>query len=1077
MARQSGLSLNEWLVRMMADEGPEDATSQESLAERHSIYSDAARPSALARIDAAKTSATANVEGAWWAAQALERLTDRIETAESRQFQAIAGVEQSVRGVIERIDAAEREQIAGSVRIEGSVQSVRVDLETSDNALRNEVHELRGDAAAIAERVGRMEAEAHGPRSAEAMHALEGALGKVAGHLFDGERRTREMIGDVKARVLRLEAANAGTIGAPAAVVDMIGSRLDEAEKRSASVMRELQTSLAALDSRIGGIEARSAEADGQQLEQHLEQRLEQVGAALSSRVDAARQEMAERIRATAEVRFDRVEQALAEMTDHVRTAEQRSASAIERMGREVLDVAQTLNRRVQTVENRSAEAAEQVGVEVSRIANAVEGRFARADSIQAQALEKLGGEIARITERLAERIASAERRSAQAIDDVGEQVSRVTERLGQRNERVVDELSERIRLSEERTARLLEEARQKIDDRLGGTQRRAAEVLVAPPPAAPAPTAADDDSLFADTFPGVEEPKEPEQPFGVRPPVSAALASFPVEDRQVAPVQAGFDDHDEEFDSFPAVSPEAEEKPFAAFAPAAHDDAFAPAPHEAEADADAQVFGEHEAEAEPATHDAEAAEPATHDAEEAEPVTFGAEAAEPATYDAELHEDGLAAHAGAFEAKSFELEPNEGFGPVDEFVSGTRDEDTPSLEPEVGQEPVEEAPPAPLTTREVIERARAAARAASEKAAKGGERPKDDAQAASGGLFSKFGFGRPKRAAGGGTALMIALTVTAVGAAGVGLVALEASNGSPGLPKEIADALSPAGGQSGPAQAGIAAAQQHAAPMAALAISPQPITAGPDLGSLYAAAVARYNANPKTGLDDIRRLANQGYAQAQFFIGERYAKGEGVAKDAIQARLWTQRAAEGGDRKAMHNLGMDYFDGTGGPRNPTVGVEWFRRAAELGLVDSQYNLGKLYEAGVGVSPNAAEAYKWYLIASKAGDQESGIAAARVSTTLTPQAKAEAEHAAAAFRPSTAAAPTAPSAPAGATASADLVTAQKALSQLGYFQGPADGAPSPALRLAIAAFQHDQNMTQTGSLDPTTLTKLSVYAN
>ena len=92
--------------------------------------------------------------------------------------------------------------------------------------------------------------------------------------------------------------------------------------------------------------------------------------------------------------------------------------------------------------------------------------------------------------------MAWAERRSAQAIDDVGEQVSRVTDRLNQRSERASADIAERIRMSEERTAKLLDEAREKLDQRLVSTERRLTEQVTAPPPAmAPAP---DFGSVFA---------------------------------------------------------------------------------------------------------------------------------------------------------------------------------------------------------------------------------------------------------------------------------------------------------------------------------------------------------------------------------------------------------------------------------------------------------------------------------------------------------------------------------------------------------------------------------------------------
>jgi len=180
-----------------------------------------------------------------------------------------------------------------------------------------------------------------------------------------------------------------------------------------------------------------------------------------------------------------------------------------------------------------------------------------------------------------------------------------------------------------------------------------------------------------------------------------------------------------------------------------------------------------------------------------------------------------------------------------------------------------------------------------------------------------------------------------------------------------------------------------------------------------------------------------------------------------------------------MYNLGLDLHEGIGGAANATQSAEWFRRAAELGLLDSQYNLAALYEKGDGVSQNSAEAYKWYLIAARSGDAGARAGALRVRAGLTPDARAVAEQAAADFQPTTVAAQTAagaaPATAAAASPSPDIITAQRALNQLGYYQGPTDGSPSPALHLAIAAYQRDQSLPVTGATDPTTIGKLSVY--
>ncbi len=999
LARRSGLSLNEWLARLMADEGPEDATSQDYFTQPARAptqrYETASHPSDdVGRV-----------------AQALERLSDRIESAENRQAMAIAGVERSVREVISRMDVAEREQMQVAARFEGAVQ---------------EVQSAQGK---LAERVSKVELEAQGPRSAEALKALEGALGKVAGHVYEGERRTREAVTEIGSRV----------------------ERLDHSERATNGALRDLKSAFGALDERLGSVEDAAGEG------------IEQVASNLSARVEAVREELAERIAATADARFDRVDQALAQMSEHVRTAEQRSTSALEHMGREVLEVAQSLSRRVATVEHRSAEAADRMGAEVSRIANAVEGRLAHADSIHAQALEKLGGEIARITERLADRIASAERRSAQAIDDVGEQVSRVTERIGQRHERAAGELADRIRQSEERTARLLEDARSKIDARLADTQGRLSEIQArsAPPPVADET----DDALFGDApFPAYEAPAA-ERAF---PRAEPAESYTPV--LRQARGEPQFDDEDfeavAEFDDLLAAEP---------FGPAAHDTApEAVVELEAEPDPEPEPNPAPVLEAAPEfvpnlETEAVELEPNVGFDMEDEAPPIAAEAPEPAPHviESEPEVEALVAH----EDEPATLEASEPIAEA-EADDDLWDEHEPTVHAEGAEEAVEDAAPeSPLTTREVIERARATARFGDRPA----RAPSAPLRTSHGNVLESLSFGRSRSRSPNLTgALMVASLLAAVSLSAGGFVVLEGQSG--GKLPGVSDVLAMVSGD----KSAPASADDSQTPVAAMALAPKPangLAAGPDLSGAYAAAVAKVGAGEAGGLSAVRGLAAQGYAPAQFYLSMLYEDGKaGLKKDPAQARLWTERAAEGGDRAAMHNLALDFFQGVGGPKDASAAADWFHRAADLGLLDSQFNLAGLYEHGEGVPQNAAEAYKWYLIAGKEGDAEAKASALRVRAGLTPDARAIAERSAADFSPAVAApAVSNPVAAAGGSGSPDVTTAQRALMQLGYYQGPTDGVTSPALQGALAAYQREQSLPVTGQADPATIAKLSAY--
>ena len=96
---------------------------------------------------------------------------------------------------------------------------------------------------------------------------------------------------------------------------------------------------------------------------------------------------------------------------------------------------------------------------------------------------------------------------------------------------------------------------------------------------------------------------------------------------------------------------------------------------------------------------------------------------------------------------------------------------------------------------------------------------------------------------------------------------------------------------------------------------------------------------------------------------------------------------------------------------------------------------------------------------------------------LTAEAQTTAQRSAAAFTPATANPSQSVLASAAATVGASgVATAQRALSKLGYYQGPQDGVMSPALKMAVAAYQRDQGVASTGALDADILNRLQTFA-
>ena len=57
---------------------------------------------------------------------------------------------------------------------------------------------------------------------------------------------------------------------------------------------------------------------------------------------------------------------------------------------------------------------------------------------------------------------------------------------------------------------------------------------------------------------------------------------------------------------------------------------------------------------------------------------------------------------------------------------------------------------------------------------------------------------------------------------------------------------------------------------------------------------------------------AEQGFAAAQFNVGNMYSTGRGVGQDLFEANLWYKQAAEKGVLEAQFNLGLAYEAGRG---------------------------------------------------------------------------------------------------------------------------------------------------------------------
>ncbi len=127
----------------------------------------------------------------------------------------------------------------------------------------------------------------------------------------------------------------------------------------------------------------------------------------------------------------------------------------------------------------------------------------------------------------------------------------------------------------------------------------------------------------------------------------------------------------------------------------------------------------------------------------------------------------------------------------------------------------------------------------------------------------------------------------------------------------------------------------------------------------------------PKELLDDIK-LAEQGDAEAQFRLGERYYNGDDVEQDYEEAVKWYRKAAEQGNASAQYCLGMCYYCYSGNVVAQDYGeaVRWFRKSAEQGNAYALYWLGRCYQGGTGVTRDYVATIELWCKAASKGYEE-----------------------------------------------------------------------------------------------------------
>lgn len=133
--------------------------------------------------------------------------------------------------------------------------------------------------------------------------------------------------------------------------------------------------------------------------------------------------------------------------------------------------------------------------------------------------------------------------------------------------------------------------------------------------------------------------------------------------------------------------------------------------------------------------------------------------------------------------------------------------------------------------------------------------------------------------------------------------------------------------------------------------------------------------------IDELRKQAEAGEADAQYKLGKCHDEGKGLKQNSEEALDWYRKAAEQGHPDGQFMLGNSYAFGIHVEQDYDQALQWYRKAGEQGHHEAQYSLGMSYHYGIGVEEDEEEAANWYQKAAAHGHEPAQTGLSRLGVS------------------------------------------------------------------------------------------------
>lgn len=157
----------------------------------------------------------------------------------------------------------------------------------------------------------------------------------------------------------------------------------------------------------------------------------------------------------------------------------------------------------------------------------------------------------------------------------------------------------------------------------------------------------------------------------------------------------------------------------------------------------------------------------------------------------------------------------------------------------------------------------------------------------------------------------------------------------------------------------------------------------------LHFACASRLRA---AGMDELKKLAEQGDSAAQAALGVKYLWGKEVPINDARAFEWLLKAALQRNADAQYVLGTAYASGIGVSKDDAKAADWYNRGAVNGNVDAQYSLATMYADGSGISKDEIRAYAWFNLSAARNYRDSAVQRDALAKRMTKDDQTKAQN-------------------------------------------------------------------------------------